>query len=213
LACVVEEAAGVDDGSDFAEWFEGVDFAGGIDGHGGGVEVDGDVVAGVEDVAEAVDGFAGVELAGGDTVAEEDPGEAFGKDDAAGGGAEGDGCVFAGAAAAEITAGDDDGELGIELVRGDEPYRVEGVGKAAEGVAAEFFVFVGDGGYEIEVLGGYDLVGVDVIAHDIHWPAEDGLHGVELWRRGWVNSIRFPVVRILAPGRGVRIMRRCLTSN
>src|ERR1017187_4054921 len=177
FAGVVEEAAGIHHGADIAEGFEGVGFSGLGDGDGGAVQIHGDDIAGLQGVAKAVGAFAGIEFACGDGVAKEDAGETFGEDEVAAGGAEGDGSVLAGAAAAEIAAGDDDGIGAWELVLLDEADGVKGVGQPGEGVAAEFFVFGGDGGDEVEVLGGDDLVGVNVVAHDVNGACKNRLHG------------------------------------
>ncbi len=142
-------------------------------GDGPLIQIDGGEVAGFEDVAKAIDAIAGIEFAGGDGVAEENAREALGDDDMTAGGAKGDGGVFAGAAAAEIPAGDDDGVIGVHLAGFDEAGGVKGIGEAGEGEAAEFFVFVGDGGDEIQVLRGDDLVGVDVVLDDVNWPGKD----------------------------------------
>ena len=141
------------------------------------VQIHRDDIAGLQGVAEARGGVAGIKFAGGDGVAKEGAGEAFGQDKVAAGGAEGDGSVFARAAAAKIAAGDDDGILALGLPRLDEADRIEGVGQTGEGVAAEGLVFGGDGGDEVEVLRGDDLVGVNVVAHDVNRPGKNRLHG------------------------------------
>src|SRR5665647_3733126 len=79
LARVIEQAAGVHDGADVAERFEFDDFAGRLDGDGGGVEVNGHDVAGLQGVAEAFGDFARIEFAGGDGVAEKNARETFGE--------------------------------------------------------------------------------------------------------------------------------------
>ena len=144
--------------------------------YGGGVEIDGDGVAGLENIAEALGGLAGIKFAGGDAITEEDAGETFGDDDAGIGGAHGDGGVLAGTATAEILAGDNDGVFGIHLPFFDEALRIQGVGQTTERIAAELFVFLLDGGDEVQVLRGNDLVGVDVILHHVDRTCKNGLH-------------------------------------
>lgn len=74
--------------------------------------------------------------------------------------------MLAGGAAAEIGTGDEDGVFGLGLSRLDESGGVGG-GEADEGVGAELLVLVGVGRDEGEILGGDDLVGVDVVADDV----------------------------------------------
>ena len=78
LAGVVEEAAGVDDGADFAERLERV--GGAVDGQRVDVENELADVAGLHFFAEALGGVVRVKFAGGDAVAEEDAREGFGDD-------------------------------------------------------------------------------------------------------------------------------------
>ena len=176
LAGVIEQAAGIHHGANIAERFEIINFAGRLDGNGGGIEIDGDNVAGFEDVAEAFGDFAGVQFAGGHGIAEENAGETFSENNTAFGGAQGDGGVFAGTAAAEVFASHDDGIFAIHLAFLDVADGVKGFRQAGEGVAAELFVFLGDGGDEIQKLRGNDLVSVDVIAHDVNGTGKNSLH-------------------------------------
>jgi len=173
LARVIEQTAGVHDGADVAERFEFDDFAGRLDRDGGGVEVNGHDVAGLQGVAEALGDFARIEFAGGDGVAEEDARETFGEDDFAARRAERDGRVFARTAAAEIASGHDDGKFGVKLAFLDEAHGVKRCGQAVEGVAAELLIFVGDGRDEVQELRGDDLVGVNVVAHDVNGAGEN----------------------------------------
>src|SRR5277367_1789494 len=187
LACVIEQAAGVHDRADVAERFELDDFAGRLDGDGGGVEVNGHDVAGLQGVAEAFGDFARIEFAGGDGVAEEDARETFGEDDPATGRAERDGRVLARTAAAEIFPAYDDGIVAVELAFLDVARGVEGFGQAGERVAAELLIFLGDGRDEVEKLRGDDLVGVNVIAHDVDRAGENGFcHAENVPRTGAV---------------------------
>jgi len=94
--------------------------------------------------------------------------------------------VLAGGAAAEVVAGDDDGELGLGLAGVDEARGVGG-GEADEGVGSELLVLVGLGRDEGEVFRGDDLVGVDVVADDVAEAVEGGggrgrRAGVGAWR-------------------------------
>ena len=187
MARVIEQAAGVHDGADVAERFEFDDFAGRLDRDGGGVEVNGDDVAGLQGVAEAFGDFARIEFAGGDGVAEENARETFGEDDPATGRAERDGRVFARTAAAEIFPADDDGIIAVELAFLDVARGVEGFGQAGEGVAAELLVFLGDGRDEVQKLRGDDLVGVNVVAHDVNGAGENRFcHAMNVARIGAV---------------------------
>ena len=115
LARVIEQATGVHDGANVAERFELDDFAGRLDGDGGGVEVNGDDIAGLQGVAEAFGDFAGIEFAGGDGVAKKNARETFREDNFASGRAEGNGRVFARTAAAEIFSANDDWIFAVEL--------------------------------------------------------------------------------------------------
>lgn len=94
--------------------------------------------------------------------------------------------MLAGGAAAEVVAGDDDGELGLGLAGVDEARGVGG-GEADEGVGSELLVLVGLGRDEGEVFRGDDLVGVDVVADDVAEAVEGGggrgrRAGVGAWR-------------------------------
>jgi hypothetical protein len=82
-------------------------------------------------------------------------------------------CVLAGRATSEVVAADDDGVLRLGLV-GLHKARGVGGGEAYEGVGAELLVLGGLGGDEGEVLGGDDLVGVDVVADDVAEAVEGG---------------------------------------
>ena len=176
MAGEIKETAGVDHGLNVAQRLELIDLAGLVDFHGGGVEIDGDGIAGLKYIAEALGGFAGVEFAGGDAIAEEDAGETFGDDDAGISRSHGDGGVLAGTAATEILAGDDDGVLGIHLALFDEALRIERVGQSTQRIAAELLVFLLDGGNEVQILRGNDLVGVDIILHHVDRTCKNGLH-------------------------------------
>src|ERR1700709_717488 len=89
--------------------------AGRLRGHRRSIKVNGYDIAGFQNVAEAFGDFAGIEFAGGDAVAEENAREAFGEHELAVGRTQGDGCVFARAAAAEIFPADDDRIIAVEL--------------------------------------------------------------------------------------------------
>lgn len=67
-----------------------------------------------------------VDLAGGNGITEENPRIGLCNDGVGSGGAESNGGVLAGGAAAEVGAGDDDGVVGGRGVRGDEGGGVEG---------------------------------------------------------------------------------------
>src|ERR1035437_3768497 len=169
LPGIIKNSAGVHDWAHVTERFEMINLAGGLDGDGRGV-------AGFQHVAEAFGDFARIEFAGGDAVAEEDARETFGEHELTVGGTQRDGCVFARAAAAEIFAADDNGIIAVELAFLDVADGVNRFGQAVEGVAAELLVFLGDGGHEVQKLRGDDLVGVNVVAHDIDGAGKNGLH-------------------------------------
>jgi len=192
LACVIEDATGIDDGAHFTEGFEGEGAAGGRVGDRVGVDVDGGEVPGLEGVAQTIDAFDGVEFAGGDAIAEENAGVALGDDALAIGGAHGDGGVFAGTATAEIATGDDDGVMAVEGALGDEPLRVEMIRETPEGVAAELLVFLGDGGHEVEELSRDDLVRVDVVSDHVDRAGELRLHGRMLSGLGVRRQTQIP---------------------
>ena len=168
LAGEIEEAARIDDGFNVTERFQLIDFAGLVNFHRGRIKIDRHGIAGLQNVAKALGGFAGIKFTGCDAVPEENAGETFGDDDAGIGGAHRNGGMFAGTATAEILPGDDYGIFSIRLPFLDEPLRVKIVRQAAESVAAELFVFLLDGRNEVQILGRNDLVGVDVIFHDVN---------------------------------------------
>src|SRR5213078_4654742 len=104
--------------------------------------------------------LARIHLAGGDTVAEENAGEAFCQHHLAAGRAQGDGRVLARTAAAEVAPADDDGIVAVERAGPDKPGRIRRVRQTAQRETAELLVFLGDGRDKIEKLGGDDLVRV-----------------------------------------------------
>jgi hypothetical protein len=85
-------------------------------------------------------------------------------------------CVLAGHAASEVVAADDDGVLHPGLVGLHKAHGVGG-GEACECVGAELLILGGLGGDEGEVLGGDDLVGVNVVIDDVGGGG-GGRHGV-----------------------------------
>lgn len=76
--------------------------------------------------------------------------------------------------ATKVVSGDNYGEFSFELTRFDEAGGVGGRGKANERIGAELLVLVRVGGDEGEVLGGDDLVSVDVVSDDITEAVEGG---------------------------------------
>ena len=80
---------------------------------GGGLDIDGAVVAGADFVDQAFGGFAGQEVAAVDAVAEEDAGVELGDDDLDAGLGQGQRGVLARGAAAEVLAADDDRVVAI----------------------------------------------------------------------------------------------------
>jgi hypothetical protein len=185
LACVIEQAAGVHDGADVAERFELDDFAGRLDGDGGGVEVNSHDVAGLQRVTEAFGDFARIEFAGGDGVAEENARETFREDNFASSRAERDGRVLARTAAAEIFPADNDGIVAVKRAFLDKARGVKRFGQAVEREAAELLVFFGNRRDERKMLRGNDLVGVNVVAHDINGAGKNRFrHAVNVPRLG-----------------------------
>lgn len=130
-------------------------------------------IAGGALLAEASLRFQRIHLAGGHGVPEEDPSVRLRDHCGGAGGAQRDGGVLAGGAATEVGTADDDGVLGFDLAGFDETRGVGG-GEADEGVGAELLVLVGLGRDEGEVLGGNDLVGVDIVADDVAEAVEGG---------------------------------------
>ena len=128
-------------------------------------------------------GFEGNQISAVDGVAEEDSGVELGDDASATRLGDGEGCVFATGAAAEIFAADDDLEIAFEFVgadEGDVAVREAGLafGDAAHGVHAEEFAFLGHGGVIGKIFGGDDLVGVEIVAQNVRLAADDGFHFV-----------------------------------
>ena len=79
-------------------------------------------------------------------------------------------------AATEVVAADNDGVLRFGLVWFDESRGVGGR-EADQGVGSELFVLGRVRGDEGEVLGGDDLVSVDVVADDVAEAVEAGFGG------------------------------------
>lgn len=85
--------------------------------------------------------------------------------------------MLTGGATAEVFTGDDDGVARLELVGIDEGDGVGGGGEAAEGEGAELAVLVGFGGDEGQMLGGDNLIGVDVVPQYVTEAVESGGSG------------------------------------
>src|SRR2546430_10350769 len=83
-------------------------------------------------------------------------------------------------AAAEVLSGDDDRVRRRHAVRRDERRLVRRPREPGERIAAELSVLLWNGRHEVQVLGGDDLVGVDVVAQhvdtatDRHWRSSRG---------------------------------------
>ena len=78
--------------------------------------------------------------------------------------------------AAEVFPADDDGIIAVELAGLDVADRVERGGQTIERVAAELFIFLGYGRHEVQKLRGDDLIGVNVVAHDVDGAGKNRLH-------------------------------------
>lgn len=169
FTCIAKHAAGVDDGFDVAEGVEVVGLAGGFVGEGVGVDIEFEGVAG-GDFAVDQSGIAlgGEEVAAVDAVAVKDSCVELRDSDFGTGLSQREGRVFAGAAAAEVLAADDEGVVAGVLAFGDKAHAA--VGQAAlirrdadAGVHAEVLAFFGLAWVVGQVLGGDDLVGVEVV--------------------------------------------------
>src|SRR5438309_11975554 len=84
--------------------------------------------------------------------------------------------MFAGTATTKIASTHHDWIFGIHLARFDETIRVKRFGQSIQREAPELLIFFGNRRNEIEILGGDDLVGVDIIAHDVNRTGKDRLH-------------------------------------
>ena len=82
--------------------------------------------------------------------------------------------MLAGGAAPEVAPGDHDAVRRLARRFVDERNAV--VRHAGHGVRAEFLVFLGNGGNEVEELGGDDVVGVDIVTDDVNLRGK--FHGV-----------------------------------
>ncbi len=165
LPCVVEDAARIDHGTDFSERLERVGYAVGRERVV--VEVQRRDIPRFEDIAKALVSVVRVQLAGGHAVPEEDSREAFRDDRFDACCPKGDWSVFTGGAAAEVASGDDDFVRRFFGSFGDEALRVQIVWQADEGVGSQLFVLFWNRWNQCKVLGGYDLIGVDVVPRHI----------------------------------------------
>lgn len=191
-AGIFENPAGIYDRARFAEGFEGIDVAGGGNRELVGIEIDFDNIAGSQNFTESLFGFDGVEFAGSDAIAKENSGETFGNDCLAPGRSERDGRVFAGAATSKIAPGNDNWVRGFHLCVGHVALRVGALGQPGQGVAAQFDVFFGNRRDQVEVLGGNDLVGVNVVPHHIDRAADSRAHGANPMQKRASNQPRSP---------------------
>ena len=148
----------------------------GMPGLPGVFEIEFDFIIGADLVAQSRCSLDRVQFAGGDAVAEKDARKTFREDELAIRRPHRDGRVFARTAAAKVFAADYDGKFAVELAFFDVADGIKRFRQTIEGVAAELLVFLGNGGHEVEKLGGDDLVGVDVVAHDVNRAGENRLH-------------------------------------
>ena len=193
LLGVGEDVARFDDRLDVAEGIEFEFLAGGEVRQSVLRDGNFDLLAGLEGTEKTVGSFVGDDVAAVDRVAKEDAGVGFGDDGVDPRLAQGKGGMLARGAAAKVLAADDDfvlRDVGAGLDEWDVSFGEAGLGDgdAAEGelaVEAAFFA-VGEAVYE--VLGGDDLVGVDVVAEDVNFSAN-----------GFFHDVAFPVPSISLP--------------
>lgn len=115
-----------------------------------------------------------VHLSSGHGVAKKDARVALRNNGACASGPKRDGRVLARGTAPEVGSADNDGVAGGLLTRSDERRRVGRGWEPREGEGTELAVLVRLGGHQSEVLGGDDLVGVDIVAHHEALAMENG---------------------------------------